>query len=149
MAVSLEARVPFLDLELMRLVESLPPHLKIHGRTRKYVLKRALAKWVPTEVIRRKKIPFRPPIDQWLRTDLRSHVADLLLDRDSGCTKYFERKQVQRMIEDHADGRQDYKRALLSLLVFELWHGLFISASPGELRRALGGRAMAVKGAGE
>jgi len=137
MAVSLEARVPFLDLELMRLVESIPPRLKIHGMTRKYVLKRALAKWVPAEVIQRKKIPFRPPIDQWLRTDLRSHVADLLLAQDSGCMKYFDKQTVRSMIEDHAGGRQDYKRALLSLLVFELWHGQFIGSSSSELRRAI------------
>ena len=137
MAVSLEARVPFLDLELMRLVESIPPHLKIHGGTRKYILKRALAKWVPAEVIDRKKIPFRPPVDQWLRTDLKSHVADLLLAQNSGCMEYFNKDAVRSMIEDHAGGRQDYKRALLSLLVFELWHSQFIRPSSGELQRAI------------
>jgi asparagine synthase (glutamine-hydrolysing) len=137
MAVSLEARVPFLDLELMHLVESIPPRLKIHGLTRKYVLKRALAKWVPGEVIQRKKIGFRPPVDQWLRTDLRSHVADLLLARDSGCMKYFDHATVRSMIDDHAGGRQDYKRALLSLLVFELWHGQFVSPSSSALRKAI------------
>jgi len=147
MAVSLEARVPFLDLELMRLVESIPPHLKIHGMTRKYVLKRALAKWVPAEVIQRKKIPFRPPIDQWLRTDLKSHVADLLLAQDSGCMKYFDKQTVRSMIDDHGGGRQDYKRALLSLLVFELWHGQFIRPSSGELRRALRHGRAAAEGA--
>jgi asparagine synthase (glutamine-hydrolysing) len=147
MAVSLEARVPFLDLELMRLVESIPPHLKIHGLTRKYLLKRALAKWVPAGILKRKKIPFRPPIDQWLRTDLSSHVADVLLARDSGCMEYFDEKTVRSMIADHVDGRQDYKRALLSLLVFELWHGQFIRPSSHELQRALHERGPVAVGA--
>ena len=134
MAVSLEARVPFLDLELMRFVESVPPQLKIKGRTRKYILRRAVAKWVPEEVLRRKKIPFQSPIDSWLRTDLTTHVRGLLLGGDSACMQYFQRATVQQMITEHVSGRQDYRRALLSLIVFELWHDQFIRPSSARLR---------------
>lgn len=137
MAVSLEARVPLLDLELMRFVESLPPELKLKGRTHKYILKRAVAKWVPQEVLRRRKIPFRPPIDRWLRTDLTSYVADVLLAGDSACSTFFQKKTVARMVADHASGRQDYKRALLSLVVFELWHNQFIRPSHSHLKHEM------------
>lgn len=137
MATSLEARVPFLDLDLMRFVESLPPGLKIRGRTGKYILKRAAEKWVPSEIINRKKVPFRPPIDRWLRTELKTHLADVLLAEGSACAKYFLPGTVRRMIDDHAGGRQDYKRALLSLLVFELWYDQFIRPSAGRFRAAL------------
>lgn len=147
MAVSLEARVPFLDLELMRLVESIPAGLKIRGLTRKYILKRALAKWVPRDIIQRRKIAFRPPIDQWLRSDLTSHLADVLLADGSGSMEYFDRQAVKGMIVDHASGRQDYRRALLSLLVFELWHGQFIAPTRSAFQRALHHRPGATQGA--
>jgi len=146
MSVSLEARVPFLDLELMRLVESIPASLKIRGLTRKYILKRAVAKWVPRDIIQRRKIPFRPPIDEWLQSDLTSHVSDLLLAEGSGSMEYFNRQAVKRMIDDHAGGRQDYKRALLSLLVFELWHGQFIAPTRRAFQTALRNRPGRHKG---
>jgi len=137
MAVSLEARVPFLDLELMKFVEALPPKLKMRGRTRKYILRRAVAKWVPDEVLRRRKIPFQSPLDDWLRTDLTKRVRQLLLDRGSACTAFFQRATVERMIADHVSGRQDYKRALLNLMVFELWHDEYMRPSPDRLRQKI------------
>src|SRR5262249_48808974 len=67
MAVSLEARVPYLDLELMRLAESIPATLKVKGRTGKWILRKALERWVPREVMNRRKIAFETPISEWLR----------------------------------------------------------------------------------
>ncbi len=81
MAVSLEARVPLLDLDLMRFVESLPPSMKIRGRTGKYLLKQAVSTWIPADVIQRKKVPFRPPIDRWLRRELKTHLTEMLLPK--------------------------------------------------------------------
>lgn len=65
MAASLEARVPFLDLDLMLLVEGMPASYKIRGLTQKYLLKKAVTKWLPPEIIYRKKIGFDTPVDQW------------------------------------------------------------------------------------
>jgi len=129
--------VPLLDLDLMRFVESIPPGMKIKGLKRKYILKQAVRKWIPDEVVERRKIPFTPPIDQWLRSELTSHVRDVLLSPGSACRMYFEPATVRGMIDDHVSGRQDYKRAILSLLVFELWHGQFIGPSGTRFREAL------------
>lgn len=137
MAVSLEARVPLLDLELMRFAESIPPQLKIKGRTRKYILREAVRRWVPDEVLRRKKIPFESPIDRWLRTDLATHTSELLLSPDSACNERFSHAAIQRLITDHVNGRQDNTRTLLALIVFELWHQQFIGPSTAALRRAM------------
>jgi asparagine synthase (glutamine-hydrolysing) len=137
MAVSLEARVPLLDLELMRFAERIPPELKIKGRTRKYVLREAVKRWVPGDVLRRKKIPFQSPIDRWLRTDLAAHAAELLLSPDSACAERFRPAAVDRLLHEHIDGRQDNSRVLLSLVVFELWHRQFIAPSSDALRRAM------------
>jgi len=129
MAVSLEVRVPFLDLELMALVESIPPGLKIRGRTQKYILKKAVSKWVPSEVITRKKIGFATPVDEWFRRDLRAEIKDRLLAPGSACRAYFQPDTIRKMLDDHQIGRQDYKRALFSLLTFEIWHEQFIKPS--------------------
>lgn len=129
MATSLEARVPFLDLDLMSLVESLPPRFKIRGRKQKYLLKQAVARWIPQEIIQRKKIGFATPVDQWFAGELRGYIGEQLLDAGSACGHYFEPAQVRQMIADHESGRHDYKRHLFVLLTFELWHKQFISTA--------------------
>jgi asparagine synthase (glutamine-hydrolysing) len=127
MAVSLEARVPFLDLELMALAETIPAALKIRGLKQKVILKRAMTEWLPTEVIRRKKVGFSTPVDEWFRGEMRSLVEERLLDRASACRTYFRPEVIDRMIREHRSGRHDHKRILFSLLTFELWHELFIA----------------------
>ena len=139
MAVSLEARVPFLDLDLMRLAESIPAALKIRGRRQKAVLKQAMEAWLPAEVLRRKKIGFATPVDDWLRGEMRSLVRDRLLDRGSACATYFRPDVVARMIRDHETGRHDHKRILFSLLTFELWHEQFVAPSVWSATPAGGG----------
>ena len=54
--LSVEARVPMLDLELMRFVESLPSQLRLRGRTHKYLYRKAVAAWLPPEVLHRKLV---------------------------------------------------------------------------------------------
>ncbi len=127
MAVSLEARVPFLDLELMRLVESLPGRLKIRRLTQKRILKKAVSRWVPQDVIDRKKIGFSTPVDAWLRGVLRAQVEERLLSDGSACRAYFHPETVRQLLDDHASGRHDHKRILFALLTFEIWHEQFIS----------------------
>ena len=126
MSVSLECRVPFLDLELMRLVESIPPGMKIRGRTQKYILKKAVTTWVPQATIDRKKIVFNTPVDQWFRGEWKDRTSDLLLASDSACGQFFQPAVIRQMLDEHVKGVQDHKRVLFSLLTFELWHGQFI-----------------------
>nr|MDQ5808793.1 asparagine synthase C-terminal domain-containing protein [Actinomycetota bacterium] len=138
MAVSLEARVPYLDLELMALAESIPAELKIRRRAQKAILKKAMEQWLPPEIMRRKKIGFATPVDEWLRGELRDHLRERLLDRDSGCREHFDPATMKTMIDDHASGRHDHKRSLFALLTFEVWHDLFIRPSRWEPRDPVG-----------
>ncbi len=140
MSVSLEARVPFLDLELMALAESIPTTYKIRGLEQKVILKRAIAEWLPDEVLRRKKIGFATPVDGWFRDEMRSHVQERLLDHASACRAYFRPDVIEQMLREHESGRHDHKRILFSLLSFEIWHDLFVVPTrwpgEGELRAA-------------
>jgi asparagine synthase (glutamine-hydrolysing) len=114
--------VPFLDLKLMELAESLPPSLKIrHGR-RKWVLKEALAPWTAPETRRQPKIGFDVAVDEWFRGELRGQLEERLLGGGSACREHFRADTLRQMIEEHAQGRHDHKRSLFSLLTFEMWH---------------------------
>jgi len=126
MAASIEARVPFLDLEYMRLVERIPSALRISGKTHKYIHKKAIAKWLPQEVISRRKRGFETPLDRWFRSELSGYVRNMLLSRDSACLMYFRAKTIESLLNDHKRGRQDHQRQLFSLLTFELWHRQFM-----------------------
>jgi asparagine synthase (glutamine-hydrolysing) len=137
MAVSLEARVPFLDLELMHLAESIPAKLKIKRLTQKRIFKRAIARWVPPRVIGRRKVGFSTPVDAWLRGPLRTQLEERLLSEGAACRAHFRPDTVRRMIEEHATGRHDHKRILFSLLTFELWHEQFIAPSRWLVPRAV------------
>ena len=126
MANSLEVRVPFLDYRLVEFVESLPPNLKLHGLTAKYLHKKAMLKWLPHNVIYRKKKGFAHPIAGWLRTSLRPLVEDCLLSSSSSLGAYFDQKYIKTILDRDRDGKENYMRHIYLLLSLELWHRAFI-----------------------
>lgn len=128
MANSLEMRVPFLDLDLVQFLESLPAKFKLKGKTHKYIHKKAIKKWLPDEIIYRKKRGFATPMDEWLQKDLAVKAKELFNEKDSACRKYFNINFVNRMIELHQSRRENFQRRIFALLSFELWHRRFFEA---------------------
>src|SRR5262249_33689643 len=114
MASSLEARVPFLDLDLLRFVESLPASMKIRGLTQKYLLKRAVAKWIDPRVIKRRKIGFATPVGQWFRRELYDWLSDQLLATDSVCMHYLRPGGLRSILADHRSAREDHSYLLFN-----------------------------------
>jgi asparagine synthase (glutamine-hydrolysing) len=131
MAASVEARVPFLDLEYMQAAEALPASLRIHGMTHKYIHKRAIAKWLPAEVINRRKRGFETPVDRWFRSELTGYVRNLLLSPEAACPMYFQPTAIETLVREHVNARHDHQRQLFSLLTFELWHRQFVGDANG------------------
>jgi asparagine synthase (glutamine-hydrolysing) len=128
MANSIELRVPLLDHKILEFAASLPENFKVRRFTTKYIAKRALRSRVPQEILHRKKAGFPVPYESWLRTELRSWVHDVLLDRETTSRGYFDRSSVEHLLDENArSGR--YSKELLSLTVLELWHRSFL-ASP-------------------
>jgi asparagine synthase (glutamine-hydrolysing) len=137
MATSLEARVPFLDLPLMEFAEAIPGKMKIRGLTQKYILKKALGRWVPKEVVPARKIGFNTPVDQWFRGQLSSTIRDRLLAPDSLCTSLLHAPALARLLEEHRTGRHNHQRLLFSLLTLEVWNEQFIAPSDAAFRKAV------------
>jgi asparagine synthase (glutamine-hydrolysing) len=128
MANSLEARVPYLDYRLIEFIETLPGNLKLRGLQGKYLHKKALEKWLPKQVVHRKKKGFANPVDQWLRASMKRYVNECLLSERSAVRRYFDQNYIRELVQDHQAGRQNYLRHLYLLMSFELWHQKFISA---------------------
>lgn len=126
MANSLEVRVPFLDYRLVEFIESLPPGLKLKGFTGKYLHKKAIMKWLPRDVVYRKKKGFAHPIANWLRTSMRPLVEDCLLSSDSFTAAYFNQAFIRKMLDRDRAGKENYMRHIYLLLSLELWHRAFL-----------------------
>jgi asparagine synthase (glutamine-hydrolysing) len=130
MANSLEVRVPFLDRRLVEFIETLPPQLKLNGWTGKYLHKKALKKWLPRDVVYRKKKGFAHPIANWLRTSMKPLVEDCLLSEDSSLGRYFNRDYIRHILAAHWSGREHYMRQIYLLLSLELWHRAYMRGAP-------------------
>jgi len=121
MAVSLEARVPLLDHDIVELAWRLPRRLKIRGRTQKWILRQVLARHVPAELFERPKTGFGVPVGQWLRGPLREWGADLLTPdalRDDGI---FDPALVAKTWSEHQEGRGNHEHRLWAVLMFQSW----------------------------
>lgn len=126
MANSLEARVPFLDYRLVEFIETLPPGLKLRGFQGKYLHKKALEKWLPREMIYKKKKGFSNPVNKWLRGKMRHYIDELLLSDGSAVSQYFNREYIAGLVRMHESKKEEYMRHIYLLLTFELWHKKFI-----------------------
>jgi asparagine synthase (glutamine-hydrolysing) len=126
MAHSLEARSPFLDHEFMELVAQIPSSLKLKGRNKKYILKKALASLIPAEILNRPKMGFGVPIDHWFRKELKEMAYDILLDNRSLQRGYFNRNYIKQMLDEHSQSYRNWHFLLWNLLILELWHRMFI-----------------------
>jgi asparagine synthase (glutamine-hydrolysing) len=133
MASSVEVRVPFLDWELAEFVAwHVPPHLKLKGRLRpttKYILRRAMRDILPREVLQQPKAGFGAPVDYWLAHDLKPMVDDLLSHSQVTKRGIFKPAAVQRFVDDHRSGRQDWSMQLWQLLTLELWMQTFLDGA--------------------
>jgi asparagine synthase (glutamine-hydrolysing) len=126
MAVNLEVRVPYLNREMIEMTARMPARLKLRGLRRKYILKRALESVLPKDVIWRRKAGFGAPIRSWLRGPLMPLVKELLSEEVVKRRGLFRPREVKRVLDGNASGREDYNLQVFLLLGLELWQRTFI-----------------------
>ena len=126
MAVSLEARSPFLDHHVIEFAASLPENYKLRGLTTKYLLKKVLKGLLPAENLVRPKMGFGVPVGKWFRNEMQGFLREVLFSESATRRGVFKPEAVRRMVEQHTEGRQDFAHQLWSLLMLELWYQRFI-----------------------
>jgi len=126
MSSSIEARVPLIDHLVVEFASSIPPDLKLRGLTEKYILKQVGSDILPPTLMKRKKRPFRIPIDTWFRGEL-DEMAKQVLDNSIIINEgYFKSDVVTNIIKKHKNAELLYNHQMYALLVFEMWHNEFI-----------------------
>jgi asparagine synthase (glutamine-hydrolysing) len=124
MANSLELRVPFLDPEVFAVASRVPLEQKITKETTKYALRQALREIVPAHVLNRRKLGFPVPIRLWLRNEMYDWARDIVVKSQTDAE--LDKAAVLRLLEEHRAGSLDHSRRIWALLVFMLWHGIFV-----------------------
>lgn len=126
MANSLEARVPLLNQHFVELAATIPAYSNLHRISTKYIFKKAMTKLLPKEIIHRKKQGFSIPIKNWLQDEL----SDLMIEtlsrnrlEEKGYVKY---DYVNKLIKQHLEKKRNNAHQLWSLMVFEMWHEMYI-----------------------
>ncbi|HKX03979.1 MAG TPA: asparagine synthase (glutamine-hydrolyzing) [Methylomirabilota bacterium] len=130
MAVSLEARVPLLDHILMEFVATIPSPFKLRNGTGKHLLKRAMLRSLPAEILTRPKMGFGVPLGSWFNGELRDMTRDILLSRTARERGIFRPAEVERVLQVHDSGRRDCSARLWSLVCFELWMRQWATGAP-------------------
>jgi asparagine synthase (glutamine-hydrolysing) len=130
MAVGVEVRVPFLDLDLVEHAARIPANLKQHGRVGKWVLKKAMEPYLPRDVIYRPKTGFGAPLRGWMRNELQPLLRDVLSEESLLRRGLFDPAAVHRLIERNDSGKADAAYTLLSLLSIEIWCRAFVDSAP-------------------
>ena len=122
MAHSLEARVPYLDRTVVEYVQRLDARFKVRKGSRKWLHRRVCEKFLPPQVLRRKKRGFAVNVvDDWFDAAIGSALPALLTDEDSLIFELLKPGPVRRLLEAHQSGRQDNHKLLFSLAMFEQW----------------------------
>jgi asparagine synthase (glutamine-hydrolysing) len=124
MAHSLELRVPFLDKEVFKVASKIPTSLKTTHGTTKYILRKAAEGVVPAHVLDRKKLGFPVPIRHWLKDEMNEWAKKII--RESNTDHLINKAYVLQLLEDHCQGRADNSRKIWTVLMFMVWHQVYV-----------------------
>jgi asparagine synthase (glutamine-hydrolysing) len=136
MAHSLEARVPFLDNELVDLAMKIPSRFKHAGDGGKRLLRRAMKGLLPDEILDKRKQGFSPPDQSWYRGPTMDYIREILLDPRSLNRGYFQPTYIRSVLDEHLAGRVNHRLLIWSLLCFEWWNRLFMDGDAAAIGRA-------------
>jgi asparagine synthase (glutamine-hydrolysing) len=119
MAHGLEVREPLMDHTLVEWMASLSPELKLCCGEGKYLLKKALEPYLPSNILYRRKMGFAVPLTQWFRGPLREAMREAVLGPVLAETGWFNASYLRQLVDDHQSGRRDYSAPLWTLMMFE------------------------------
>ena len=121
MAVSLEARAPYLDHRVVEFAARLPLSLKIRAGRAKFLPRQVLYRHVPAELVDRPKRGFGPPIAEWLRGAFREWTESLLSEERLRSEGYFSAPAMRRIWRQHLAGSSLWTSLLWNVVMFQAW----------------------------
>jgi asparagine synthase (glutamine-hydrolysing) len=126
MANSLEVRVPILDNTVIDLSQKIPAYYKIKRFQTKYILRKALSKFLPAEIAFGKKIGFTPPVALWLKHGLKDYMLSSLSDESLSKIGFLNHNYISAIINNHLNGKAENSRQIWSLIVLANWHRRYV-----------------------
>ncbi len=122
MAHGLEARVPYLDRDIVEYVQRLSASLKVRNGTTKWLHRRVCREFLPKEIVQRKKRGFAVNVvDSWFQKSLSGQMDGWLRDGSSLMFAHLRQDKVEKLLTEHLQGSKDNHKILFSLVVFEQW----------------------------
>ena len=118
---SQEARVPFLDNEMIDLSEEVPLGLKLKGFTTKYILRKALGRHLPEEILKMPKKGFSMPTGEWFKGGLKGFTLDVIGAARAKNPGFCDPAFAEKLLKEHCEGRRDNTRRLTCLVSLLLW----------------------------
>ena len=129
-ANSIEGRFPFLDHRVVEFCNRLPPHLKLSGLNEKYLLKKLAQKWLPEDIWKRAKRPYRAPIHKsFFNKKTPDYVTELLSTEKINASGLFKAPAVSQMTQKIQRGQplsETDDMALAGILSTQLVYTQFI-----------------------
>jgi asparagine synthase (glutamine-hydrolysing) len=123
MAHSLEVRVPFLAHTFVDFAATMPIALKLRGATGKYIVRKAVAPWLPAGALERPKQGFAVPLARWVKGDLGGYAESVWRDLRADDAGVLDSRSVSALFAEHRSGQADRSQLLFALAMFALWWG--------------------------
>lgn len=124
MASSIEGRVPFIDKEVFKVASHLPFDYKVTKENTKVALRAAAKEVIPTEAYKKKKLGFPVPVREWIKEGDFKEEVEKTLNSDVA-NKYFNTKIINKMFEEHINGKKDNYRKIWTIYTFIKWYQVF------------------------
>ncbi len=118
---SLEVRVPILDHEFAELTFTIPSKLKLHKNTGKYIFKKAMQPYLPTEIVHQPKKGFGVPLKKWFKKDLKDYLLQNIHSKSSPLNQYFNPLYIEKLVRDHEKGMRDLNHKIWTLVFLNEW----------------------------
>ena len=122
MSVSLEGREPMLDYRIIEYLAQLPSSLKYKNKIKKYLLKEITHKYLPKELMDRRKMGFGVPVIEWFKDELKEYFLKYLSEERLEEEGFFNVSEIIKLRDDYFNGNKENITKLWFLLMFEMWY---------------------------
>ena len=114
-----------MDHKLAEYVSALPDFWRIKGQQTKWILREAVKQLLPAGILKRPKVGFRVPINEWFRGPMKEYLFDHLSDRDSLTRVYYHQNELHKILDEHLRKKQNHEKILWTMLTLEIFQRRF------------------------